>query len=149
MGRQPAAEIKLMRSKMLKVITIVIVVMGVISCALIWKFAPPGSAGWWAYGGSYFLGALIGVLNGVIGFLTIERFIDRSNLAFMKGVFIGMGVRLLLLLGVFIILVKVFEAHIIALVTGLLIFYFGMTIFEVVFLNKRIEMKKTTQESVL
>ncbi len=127
---------------MLRILTISIVAMGLISFLLIWRLATA------AFGGSYLLGALLGILNGIIGFLTIEKFIDRSSLVFMKGVFIGMGVRLLLLLGIFVILVKVFDTHIIALVTGLLIFYFAMTIFEVIFLNKRIELKRTIKESV-
>ena len=110
--------------------------MGLVSFFFIWRLATG------MFGISYFLGALLGLLNGIIGFLTIEKFIDRSSIVFMKGVFIGMGVRLLFLLGIFMILVKVFEAHIIALVTGLLIFYFAMTIFEVIFLNKRIELKR-------
>jgi hypothetical protein len=111
--------------------------MGIISFFLTWEFASA------AFGLAYFLGALVGAMNGIIGFLTIEKFIDKSNLTFLKGVFIGMGIRLLLLLGIFVLLVKVFDVHVIGLVTGLLIFYFAMTIFEVVFLNKRIGIRRT------
>ena len=77
--------------------------------------------------------------------MTIDRFIDKSNLAFLKGVFLGMGIRMLLLIGIFVLFIKVFSIHVIGLVTGLLIFYFAMTIFEVAFLNKRIEIKKTVK----
>jgi ATP synthase I chain len=111
--------------------------MIIISFLLMWKYASD------AFELAYCLGGLVGIVNGIIGFLTIEKFIDKSSLAFLKGVFIGMGIRLLLLLGIFIVLVKLFEVHIVGLVTGLLIFYFAMTIFEVTFLNKRIEIKRT------
>lgn len=129
-------NLRSMRSRMVKILAISLIAMGLISFFLIWKFGNSG------FGGSYLLGALLGILNGVVGFLTIEKFIDRSSLVFMKGVFLGMGIRLFLLLGIFVILIKAFGAHIVALVTGLLIFYFAMTIFEVIFLNKRIELKK-------
>lgn len=126
-----------MRKKMLRVLFGVLTTMIIISFILTWKF---GSG---EFELAFFLGAALGILNGIIGFLTIERFIDKSSLSFLKGVFFGMGIRLLILLGIFVLLVKVFSIHIIGFVTGLLIFYFAMTIFEVVFLNKRIELKRT------
>jgi len=126
-----------MRKKMLRILLACLIAMGIISFFLTWEFASA------AFGLAYFLGALVGAMNGIIGFLTIEKFIDKSNLTFLKGVFIGMGIRLLLLLGIFVLLVKVFDVHVIGLVTGLLIFYFAMTIFEVVFLNKRIGIRRT------
>ncbi len=128
-----------MRNGMLRVLAICLVAMGAISFFLIRRFGTDG------FGESYFLGALLGILNGVVGFLTIERFIDRSTLVFMKGVFLGMGIRMLLLLGIFVLLVKACGANVVALLTGLLIFYFTMTIFEVMFLNKRLELKKTVR----
>jgi uncharacterized membrane protein YiaA len=106
--------------------------MGIISFLLTSEYATG------AFELAYFLGAIVGITNGVIGLLTIEKFIDKSNLVFMKGIFVGMGIRLLVLLGIFVLLVKVFDIHIIGLVTGLLIFYFAMTIFEVILLNNRI-----------
>jgi len=128
-----------MRKRMLRILFACLIAMGVISFLLTWKFASG------AFELAYFLGASIGLLNGVFGFLTIEKFIDKSSLAFLKGVFIGMGIRLLVLLGIFIMLIKVFKIHIVGLVTGLLIFYFAMTIFEVVFLNRRVEIKNGTR----
>ena len=135
-GKEIDVNLRSMRNKMLKGLAVWLVVMGAISLFLIWKF------GSMDFGRSYFLGALLGVLNGIVGFYTIEKFIDRSTLVFMKGVFLGMGTRLLLLLGIFVVLVKAFGANIVALVMGLLIFYFTMTIFEVMFLNRRMEFKK-------
>lgn len=113
--------------------------MGIISFLLTFEYATS------AFELAYFLGALVGITNGVIGFLTVEKFIDKSNLVFLKGVFVGMGIRLLVLLGIFVLLVKVLDIHIVGLVTGLLIFYFAMTIFEVIFLNNRIVQRRATQ----
>jgi len=119
-----------------------IVLMWLISLILAEKYATE------AFRSAYFMGALVGFLNGGIGFWTVEKFIDKPSIVFMKGVFIGMGIRMLLLLGVFVLLIKVFEFHIVGLVTGLLVFYFTMTIFEVAFLNMRIKMKRTIGTSL-
>lgn len=119
----------------MKALTISLTSIGVISWILIWRF---GSGG---FCGAYFLGALLGTLNGLVGFYVIERFIDKSTIVFLKGISLGMGARLLLLLGVFIVLMDVFRIPIIPLVAGLLIFYFTMTVFEVIFLNRRIALK--------
>ncbi|HEY9164865.1 MAG TPA: ATP synthase subunit I [Candidatus Kryptonia bacterium] len=128
---------------MIRTLVACLVTIGLVSTVLIVEYADG------RYGGSYFLGALLGIVNGVVGFIIIEKFIDKSSLAFLRGVFVGMGVRLLLLLGIFVLLIKVFDRNIVALVTGLLIFYFAMTIFEVVFLTKRIALKKAAGQSAL
>ncbi len=132
-----ATRIQSMRKRMLMVLAICLVVMVTVSFYFTTRYATP------QFAIAYHLGGLIGIVNGIIGFLTIEKFIDKSNLAFLKGVFLGMGVRLLLLLGIFVLLVKVFDVHVIGLVVGLIVFYFAMTIFEVLFLNKRIGIKRT------
>ena len=128
--------VRLLRNSTMRMLAISILVIGVISFLLIWKYADNGFAG------AYFLGALLGIMSGAVGFYTIEKFIDKSSLVFLQGISLGMGIRLLLLLGIFIVLMKVFNTPIIPLVTGLLVFYFIMTIFEVIFLNKRMASKK-------
>ncbi len=135
-GKEAELPLQAMRRKMVKTVSAVVIACGFVSALVIWKY------GTGDFAGSYLLGALLGVLNGVIGFLTIEKFIDRSAIVFLKGVFLGMGVRLALLLGVFVLLIEVAHVHIVGLVSGLLIFYFTMTILEVIFLNKRIELRK-------
>lgn len=127
------------RGRMLRKLSLCLTVMVAISLCIMWKYATE------AFEIAYFYGAIIGILNGIVGFMTIEQFIDKSSLVFLKGIFIGMGIRLLLLLGIFVILVKVLDIHVIGLVTGLLVFYFAMTIFEVIFLNKRLEIKKSVK----
>lgn len=131
----------MMRRDMIRTVLVVVVVLGVISVLFVCAFADS------YFAGSYFLGALLGVVNGAIGFITIEKFIDKDTLVFLKGIFLGMGIRLLLLLGVFIFLIEIVGVHIGGLVYGLLIFYFTMTVIEVVFLNKRIALRKAMRES--
>ena len=139
MSGKPTSEIKAVRTRMMAVMALSMVLMLLVSLMLLVRYASG------AFELAYLLGALIGTANGAFGFVILEKFVDKSSLIFMKGVFLGMGIRLLLLLGLFIVLVKFFEVHIIGLVTGLLIFYFVMTIFEVVFLNKRIAVKSMTK----
>ncbi|MCL5268818.1 MAG: hypothetical protein M1469_12075 [Bacteroidetes bacterium] len=128
---------RLLHNGTMRTLAVSLIAIAVISIILIWKYAGDG------FGGAYFLGALLGVVNGAVGFYTIEKFIDQSSLVFLKGISLGMGIRLLLLLGIFILLIEVFKTPIIPLVTGLIVFYFTMTIFEVIFLNKRMAFKKT------
>jgi hypothetical protein len=135
-------QIRRLRNKMLRVLATCVGGMCIVSFFFLWRRTSD------IFMGSYFLGALLGLLNGVIGFLTIEKFIDRTSIVFMKGVFVGMGVRMLVLLGIFILFVKVFGTDIVALVTGLLIFYFTMTVFEVIFLNKRIALKRVSVQDL-
>lgn len=131
-----------MRRKTILSGIIVIAVLGLTSIFLISEFANG------KFGRAYLIGSLLGIVNGVIGFLTIEKFIDKKTLAFLRGVFVGMGVRMALLLGVFIILIETTTIDIAGMVTGLLIFYFTMTILEVIFLNKRINAKSAAKESL-
>lgn len=130
-----------MRRQMIRTVLIVVVVLGVISVLSIPAYADS------RFAGSYFLGALLGVANGVVGFVTIELFIDKSTLEFLKGVFLGMGIRLALLLGVFVFLIEVVHVSISGLVYGLLVFYFTMTVIEIIFLNKRVALRKAMTES--
>ncbi len=126
-----------MRSSTIRTLVISLAAMGIISYLLIWKFAGTHFAG------AYFLGALIGILSGGVGFYTIEMFIDKSSIVFLRGISLGMGIRLVLLLGIFVLLMEVFHVEIIPLVTGLLIFYFTISVFEVIYLNKRMALRKT------
>lgn len=130
-----------MRKQMVRTVMVVVVSFGLISVLIVSLYANS------YFAGSYFLGALLGIANGAVGFVTIEKFIDRNTLMFIKGVFLGMGVRLLLLLGVFIYFVEIVRVHVGGLVAGLLIFYFTMTVLEVIFLNKRIEIRKAMGEN--
>lgn len=139
-GNETEFPLQLMRRQMIRTVLIVVVVFGVISVVLVSAYADS------LFAASYFLGALLGVANGAVGFVTIELFIDKNTLAFLKGVFLGMGIRLALLFGVFVFLILVVHVSIGGLVYGLLVFYFTMTVIEVIFLNKRVALRKAMIE---
>ena len=141
LGKEADPKLRMMRRQMVRVVMIVVITFGLLSVLIVSRYADS------RFAGSYFLGALLGVVNGAVGFVTIEKFIDKSTLVFLKGVFLGMGIRLALLFGVFIFLFEVIHVSISGMVYGLIVFYFTMTVHEVVFLNKRIALKKPTREN--
>lgn len=130
-----------MRKQMIRAVVIIVVTFGLVSVFVVSKFEDSLLAG------SYFLGAFLGVANGATGFVTIDKYIDRSTLVFIKGVFLGMGIRLVLLLGVFIVLIEVVHVEVAGFVWGLFVFYFTMTALEIVFINKRVKLRKATKEN--
>ena len=130
-----------MRKKMIVTGSLVVVVFGILSAVVISIYSTA------RFGRAYALGSLLGVANGAVGFLTIEKFIDKSTLVFLRGVFLGMGVRLALLLGVFVLFMYVVRVDASGMISGLFVFYFTMTVLEVIFLNKRIELRKAMGES--
>ncbi len=131
----------MMRKQMIRTIVIIVAAFGLISVLVV------SDLGDSLFAGSYFLGALLGVVNGAVGFITIEKYIDKRTLLFVKGVFVGMGIRLVLLLGVFIFLIEVVHVEISGFVWGLFVFYFTMTALEIVFINKRLALKSATREN--
>lgn len=141
LGKETELPLQLMRRQMVRTVMVIVVSFGLISVLIVSHYADS------YFAGSYFLGALLGIANGAVGFVTIEKFIDRDTLVFLKGVFLGMGVRLVLLLGVFVFLMEVVRVNIGGLVAGLLVFYVTMTVLEVIFLNKRIEIRKAMGEN--
>lgn len=140
LGKGTELPLQILRRQVVRTVVIVVVVFGLISVLVV------SDLGDSLFAGSYFLGALLGVANGAVGFVTIEKYIDKRTILFIKGVFLGMGVRLVLLLGVFIFLMLVIHVDIKGFVWGLFVFYFTMTILEIVFINKRLELRKATME---
>ncbi len=130
-----------MRKQVVRTVVIVVVAFGLISVAVV------SGLGDSLFVGSYFLGAVLGIANGAVGFVTIEKYVDKSTIVFIKGVFLGMGIRLVLLLGVFVFLMLVIHVDVRGFVWGLFVFYFTMTALEIVFINKRLELRKTMMEN--
>lgn len=130
----------MMRKQIVRTVVIVVVAFGLISVLVV------SDLGDSLFAGSYFLGAILGVVNGAVGFVTIEKYIDKSTLQFVKGVFLGMGIRLLLLLGVFIFLIEIVHVEIRGFVWGLFVFYFTMTVLEIIFINRRLELRNAMRE---
>ena len=82
-------------------------------------------------------GAAVASANVLLGYLAIRYAFGRSYTTFLKAVLGGMGVRLLLMLGAFTLLLLAFRMHALALTCSLLGFYAIFMILEIVFLQRQ------------
>ena len=85
--------------------------------------------------------ATIAFLNAVVGALTLEYAIDRSNKTFMIAVFGGMGVRMGLVLATVMILLFS-KYHALALVLSLMGFYVAYMIAEITHVLRELARRK-------
>ena len=84
------------------------------------------------------IGALLSTVNVLLGYIAIEYSLDKSYTTFIKTVIGGMGLRIVGLVGILLILVKLFGLHMLALTISLLGFYVVYLVLEVLFIQKRI-----------
>ncbi len=101
----------------------------------------------WAFGSAEILravtaGALIATVNVLLGYCAIEYSLVKSTATFFKVVLGGMGIRMLLMAGALVILIKVYNYHVAALVGSLGIFYMVFLILEVLDINRKITIKQ-------
>ena len=87
------------------------------------------------------VGCLLSVLNALAGSLTVEYAFDKSYGTFVKAVLGGMGVRMVVLLGMFYVFIKVFKLHTIALTLSLLGFYIIFLTLEVLCIQRKVEVR--------
>jgi len=89
---------------------------------------------------SALIGAIIVVLNFVIGFLFIKFSLSRSNKIFQIMLWGGMLFRLIFILFLVLILLKFLELNTIGFIFSILFFYVFYLIIEILYLNfKKIE----------
>lgn len=69
------------------------------------------------------VGALLSTLNVLAGFLAIEYAMEKSHETFLKAVLGGMGLRMAVMLGLLVLLIKLGGLHTVALVGSTLGFY--------------------------
>jgi hypothetical protein len=86
-------------------------------------------------------GTALSTLNVLAGFLTIEIAFGKSYTSFLKAVLGGMGLRMLLLLGALTLLITVCHLHTVALTVSLLGFYVVYLVLEILYLQKKVEVK--------
>jgi hypothetical protein len=89
------------------------------------------------------LGCILSVINVMIGYGTVEYAFDKSDNVFLKYVLGGMVVRLLGTVCIVFILIIVLDYHIMSLVGSLFFFYFLFLIYEIIYYNKKLALKKT------
>jgi len=88
------------------------------------------------------VGALFATVNVLLGYAAIEYSLGKSTTTFFKFVIGGMGLRLLLMAVVLVLLVKVFQLHVGALVGSMGIFYVVFLTLEIFYIQKKINNKQ-------
>jgi hypothetical protein len=87
-------------------------------------------------------GALVSLANFLLGFFAIEYSYERSHTTFLKVVLGGMVARLFAMTATVVVLIKAFEYDALTLMLTLLGYYAMNLAFEVVFLQKKVTLKK-------
>lgn len=87
-------------------------------------------------------GMFIATANVLVGFAAIEYSFKKSATVFLKVVLGGMGVRMLVMVGLIVVLVKLCEMHIGGLVASLATFYVIFLTLEILFIQKRFSHKQ-------
>ncbi|MGA9364638.1 MAG: hypothetical protein WBW16_09750 [Bacteroidota bacterium] len=90
----------------------------------------------------FITGCLISLVSVTVGYLLIEYGIEKSNATFLKIILGGMLARLILIPVVVVVLIRVFRFHLISLTASLFFSYFLFLIVEILFLNKKLALKK-------
>jgi hypothetical protein len=86
-------------------------------------------------------GTALSTLNVLAGFVTIEIAFGKSYTVFLKAVLGGMGIRMVVMLGALTILIGVYHLHTVALTVALLGFYMIYLVLEILYLQKKVEVK--------
>jgi hypothetical protein len=89
------------------------------------------------------VGALLSTLNVLLGYIAIQYSFDKSYTTFLKAVLGGMGIRMLLMLGALVVLIRFFGFHAAALTISLLSFYSIYLILEILFIQRKVVHKST------
>lgn len=87
------------------------------------------------------IGALLSTINVLIGYAAIEYSIGKSTTTFLKFVLGGMGVRMMMMAGMLVVLIKLFEVHAGALVGSMGACYVVFLTLEIIFIQKSISIK--------
>ena len=82
-------------------------------------------------------GAALSTVNVLLGYLAIRYSFDRSHTTFLKAVLGGMGLRLLLMLGAFTVMIVVFGVQAMPLTASLFGFYAVFMALEIVYMQRR------------
>jgi CDP-diglyceride synthetase len=90
----------------------------------------------------FITGCLISFVNVTAGYLLIEYGIEKPNATFLKIILGGMVARLILIPAVVVVLIRVFRFHLLSLTGSLFFSYFLFLILEILFLNKKLALKK-------
>jgi len=82
-------------------------------------------------------GLFIATVNVLAGFVAIEYSFNKSATTFLKVVLGGMGIRMFVMAGLIVLLIKVFAMHLVGLIVSLGSFYIIYLTLEILFIQKR------------
>ena len=90
------------------------------------------------------VGAALMTVNVLLGYFAIEYSFEKSTTIFLQYVLGGMTVRMFCLAGILVVLIKVCELHVGALVASMGIFYAVFLSLEILYIQKKVDRKHHT-----
>jgi hypothetical protein len=87
-------------------------------------------------------GGLASLFHLLLGYLFIEYGFDKSNTTFLKVILGGTLARMFLLVGIVLLLVRVYQFQPVSLMVSLLLFYVLNLFLEIRLLQKKVALKK-------
>jgi hypothetical protein len=85
---------------------------------------------------------LASLIHLMLGYLFIEYGFDKPNTTFLKIILGGTFVRMLLLVGIVVLLIRVYQFHVMSLMISFLLFYVLNLVLEVHLLQKKVALKR-------
>ena len=119
-------------------VKIVLVVFGLIALLSWYPLSVYGTPGVVA---AFFASGALSVLHLLSGCWAIEYSFDKPPTTFLKVVLGSMGVRLVLMSGIFVVLIKVCDLPVLPLMLSLLLFYGVNLGLEIYYLQKKVKLK--------
>jgi hypothetical protein len=87
------------------------------------------------------VGAVMSTVNALAGFLAIEYSLEKSYTTFLQAVLGGMGIRMVVMLGTLVLLIKLAGFHAVGLVVSVLSFYVIYLVLEIFYIQKKVSHK--------
>lgn len=91
------------------------------------------------------VGAMLSAANVLAGFIAIEYSFDKSHATFLKAVLGGMGIRLIVMLGLIVLLIRAASLSAAPLVISVLAFYVMFLVLEVLYIQRKVSQRHLHQ----
>ena len=88
------------------------------------------------------VGSVLTTANVLLGYAAIQYSFDKSMMTFLKYVLGGMGLRLIVMAGLLVLLIKVFYVHVVGLIASMGVFYVIFLTLEVLFIQRKVGLKQ-------
>lgn len=86
-------------------------------------------------------GVIISTSNIFLGYITIEYAYSKSMTGFLKWILGGIGIRMLIMLGSLLFVIKILQLHLIAFMVSLFAFYAIYLVLEILYIDKKVRSK--------